>query len=110
MKFYRYDTEYYSYLDEYENILPSHPTLKLTEFFLAKETPKCWRIAYDWDTNLKYTKLVRKNARKKYAWPTKEEAAKSLLARKKKYVDILIEKLDNARMELNIAIALNDKQ
>jgi len=109
MKFYRYETKYYADLDEYENVGRAYPKLELTEFFLAKETPKCWRITYNWDTNLKYTKLVRKNARKKYAWPTKEEAAKSLLARKKKLVEILTKKLENARMELNIAKVLNEK-
>ena len=110
MKFYRYDVRYTCSLDEYDQVDISTPNLDLKEFFLVKETPKCWKIAYDWDTNLKHTKLIRKNSRKKYAYLTKEEAAKSFLARKTKYVKILTEKLNRAKLELNIAKTLNKKE
>jgi hypothetical protein len=108
-KFYRYDTKYYASLDEYENASGSYPQIELHELYLVKETEKCWRIAYDWDTNLRATKLVRKNARKKFAYPSKEEAANSFLIRKSKQLRILTEKLKRAEAELNIAMNLNKK-
>jgi hypothetical protein len=107
-KFYRYDAEYYSYLDEYENVHCSSPSLKLTEFNLVKETDKTWCISYEWDRDLRHTKLVRKKSKKKFAYLTIEEAKKAFLFRKRRQVSILTEKLKRAQMELNLAESLNN--
>ena len=107
-KFYRYDAEYYSYLDAYENAHCSSPSLKLTELNLVKETDKTWRISYDWDMDLRHTKLIRKKSKKKFAYPTIEEAKRAFLLRKQRQIKILTENLKRAKMELGLAESLNN--
>jgi hypothetical protein len=109
IKFYRYEAKYTASMDEFDNFSRSLPTLELTEFNLIKETPKSYRIAYEWDQDARHTKVMRKNARKKFACLTKEDAAKSFLLRKRRQVNILSERLNCAKMELNLAKQLNNE-
>lgn len=104
MKLYRYSAKYTSWVDEYDNVHTNFPTIELTEYKVIKETEKTWRITHDWDDfQSLWSKVVRKNARKKFAYPTKEEAAKSFLLRKNKQVKILEKQLSNAKYEQILA-------
>jgi hypothetical protein len=110
MKFYRYDVAtHFSFDPDTETSRYGGMSVNLHEFFLVKETPKCYRIAYNWDKSLIQTKLVKKIGKKKFAYPSKEEAAKSFLYRKQAHVRILKEKLHRAKSELQIAENLNEK-
>lgn len=96
-KLYRYEITSYVYYDDDLGPCRSCQKSQLRVFYVFKETEKSFRIAADWDKDGQYLKTVRKNARKKFAWPTEKEAAQSLLARKKKQIQILEEQLKRAK-------------
>lgn len=75
MLFYRYD----SYLWNTDFLGNVNIKIVLTTFDMIRETPKGYWI----DDNIR-EKWVSKTAKKRYAYPSKEEAMKSFLARKKR--------------------------
>lgn len=104
MKFYRYDAVSYVNPDSDDNYFGfSYQKLVLLEFYLVKETPYFYRVAYDWDKSLSCTKLVGKKTKKKFAHTTKEAAAEAFFFRKKRQVGILEEQLKRAKSALNMA-------
>ena len=93
MILYRYDSIYYE----------SGPRVDLEEFDMVKETLCGWWIKqagihYDYGK-----KWVSKTAKKRHAYPTKEEALISFKARKKRQISILKARLSGAEYELDIA-------
>ena len=76
---------------EYERSRFPSPTLICDEYDLFKETPKGYWIGYGHFGKLhsSWTKWVSKTARKRYAYPTKEEALVNFKARTKKRMEIL---------------------
>jgi hypothetical protein len=106
MKFYRYRAENSAVHDiDGELMTPSipNPYIVLEEYFLNRETPKGYWIGYEenGDGYLHSAfKWVSKTARKRYAYPTKEEALQSFIKRKEKQIKILKYQLSNAGMAL----------
>lgn len=89
MKFYRYEEMQY-----YQIGVKIH----LMEFDFIKETP-CgyWIKLFSFCDDKKW---VSKTAKKRFAYPTKEEALSSFIARKTRQIEILEAQLSNARMAL----------
>lgn len=107
MKFYRYEAVSYASLDhDGEYVRPSYPNVKivLTEFSLHKETPKGYRIGYGTlDSFHGDSRWVSKTAKKRYAYPTKEEAMTNYIKRTERRVSIL--KAQLLRVEIGLGQA-----
>lgn len=73
----------------------------LTELRVVRETPKC--VVLD---HYGYEKLVLKEARKRFAYPTVELAAESYRIRKSHQIAYLAARHDTARENLKAAKAL----
>lgn len=93
MKHYRYSDTYHA--------------ISLEIFNVIRETPCGYWIAPDWanDDDLKneFKKWVSKTSRKRYAYPTMEEAWKSYKLRKRRHTEVLEDQLEAARVRLNVA-------
>ncbi len=96
---YRYvNGRYAPMLDEFERPLGSgEPFLTLHEYTVLKHTPcGVWLSAGDYGL----PRFVLRDARKRFACPTKEEAAESFRARKAKEIRILRRQIANAEAAL----------
>jgi hypothetical protein len=95
MKFYRYETVEYAVMDsegEYMNPTYPNPKLEVREFNLFKETPKGYWIGYgsmNYGTLRSNGKWVSKTSKKRYAYPTKEEALNNFILRTEKRIKIM---------------------
>ena len=90
MKFYRYE-------NLYSNI---GVRVDLLEFYLIKETAKGYWIKHQWDVKEEYKRWVSKNGKKRFAYPTKEEALYNFKKRKERQIKILQSLLNNTKMAL----------
>lgn len=109
MKFYRYEAVEYATTDidgEYVNPIYPNPKLEIREFNLFKETPKGYWIGHmnpfghsisDW------RKWVSKTSKKRFAYPTKEEALVNFIKRTEKRLKILDWQLQVCRISINLA-------
>ena len=104
MKFYRYEAHEYAQHDiggEFISPIYSNPKLELREFVLKKETPKGYWIGYKyWNF---WKKWVSKTARKRYAYPTKEEAMTNYIKRTERRIVILKKQLEVSEIALSKA-------
>jgi hypothetical protein len=109
MKFYRYKGIQYATTDhngEYTSSYIPNPTLILEEYNLFKETDKGYWIYYG---SILPGKLrseaiwVSKTAKKRFAYPSKEQALQGYIKRTEKRVRILQYQLDSCQMLLNDA-------
>ncbi len=100
MKWYRYQERVFAnFPDDFESSRwPSTVRLQLQEFEVAKVTPKGVR--------LENGRFVLLEARKRFACPTKEEALKSYVARKRRQQGILNSQL----YQVARGIALAEKE
>ena len=93
--FYRYEARTYAVLGmdgDYESPKFPNPKIQLMTFNLHKETPKGYWIGYGFyaPDNLRANSTwVSKTARKRYAYPTKEEAMDNYIKRTEKRIKIL---------------------
>lgn len=73
--------------------------VRLSAFNVIKRTPKgCWiSIPFGWKP-----RWVSLEAKKRFAYPTKEEALKSFIARKRRQVSILSYQKERAEIALQI--------
>lgn len=92
MKFYRY----------YQYSTQGTIRVALSEFVMIKETPKGYWIAYK-EINPSEKKWVSKKARKRFAYPTKEQALQSFICRKNRQISILNNQLAAAAQAKRIA-------
>lgn len=104
--FYRYEAKDVAYAKDWdgEYIVPTFPNIRLhlKRFKVIKETANYYRIShYDFDS--KWSKLVSKTARKKYAYLTKVEALQNYKLRTERYINILKKQLVYAEMGLDAA-------
>ena len=91
--------------------------IKYEELTMIKETPKGYWLAYG-NVSENFIKQaleskepwrsfgfiwVSKTAKKRYAYPTKEEARESFIIRSRKYIQILKSRLENRKMLLKMA-------
>ena len=103
MKFYRYETVTYASGDEY---FESHGITKLEirEYNLYKETPKGYWIGYGYLGKLSSKgKWVSKTSKKRYAYPTKEEAIVNYIKRTEKRIGFLNNNLHQCKKGIELA-------
>ena len=81
--------EFYRYID-------SSSTIHLDVWYGRRETPKGWWIAWDTYIDKKYWKWVSKTSRKRFAYPTREEAWTSFRLRKDRQNAILQQQLETS--------------
>lgn len=116
MKFYRYDIVNYAVHDaDGELVSPTYPNpkLELSVYTLHKETPKGYWIGYG-DTILGSirccSRWVSKTSKKRYAYPTQEEALKSFIFRQKYALKILEHQILNRKFALQDAEIMYEKE
>lgn len=91
MTFYRYEDKQFAGSED--SMLPGPVQIYLSKFFLIRETPKGWHIGTSSPAIMKElgsseTHWVSKTAKKRHAYPTKEEAWISFQARKTRQLTI----------------------
>lgn len=101
-KFYRYEIKDKT---NSEIFFLANAELSLIKFALRKETPKGYWIARRYsDTSISsFKQWVSKTSKKRYAYPTKEEALKNFLLRTKRRVKILSHQLNISEIGISIA-------
>lgn len=120
MKFYRYiirtyasmhDDDYHSHMSMKFNY--SNTKLELEEFDLIKETPKGYWIGlylnpyYD---DPFWKKWIPKESKKRFAYPTKEEALENYIKRTESRIKILKSQIMESETGLRRAKELKEKQ
>jgi hypothetical protein len=105
MEFYRYVSREYAVLDfegEYTSPLFPNPKIILQTLNLVKETPKGYWICYgDPNSNLSISKKwVSKTSKKRYAYPTLEEALQSFIKRNESMLKILTWKIEVCKINI----------
>lgn len=107
--FYRYEARTYAVLDrdgDYVSPLFPDPKIELMTFNLHKETPKGYWIGhglYAPDNLRANSTWVSKTAKKRYAYPTKEEAMNNYLKRTERRIKILKNELLTCEIALRKA-------
>ena len=102
-QFFRYEwQEYASHDYDGELISPlfPNPKLELRTYDLIKETEKGYWIGYK---GFSFKKWIPKKSKKRYAYPTKEEALQNFIARTKRRVDILKRQIDCCKIAISLA-------
>jgi hypothetical protein len=100
-RWYRYEIVRYSNgVDEFDDPLPGHSVaVEVRDFMVLRHTPKgVWIETWAGDK-----RFVLKDARKRYACPTKEEALDSFIARQRRRVSILEAQAQDSRIGMQIA-------
>ncbi len=110
MEFYRYESYQQGGVDE-DSYFPPTVRVSLSTLNLVKETPKGYWICFG-DPKQYYgdKRWVSKTSRKRYAYPTKEEALNGFIFRKKRQVRILKAILDIAQTSLELGLELQKKE
>lgn len=107
MIFYRYEAVQYANIDhdgEYVRPYYPNPTIELRKYNLHKETLKGYWIGYGHPDGFHGdSRWVSKTARKRYAYPTKEEAMLNYIKRTKRRIEILRAQLKISEIALNKA-------
>jgi hypothetical protein len=111
MKYYRYEIVEYAVTDidgEYISSPYPNPKLEVKEYETIKETPKGYWISYHPYkdlSNWKYywKKWVSKTSKKKFAYPTKEDALVNFIKRTERRIEILDRQLQTCKISLNLA-------
>ena len=92
MKFYRYEAREYASLDmdgDYVSSPIPNPKLELREYRLIKETPKGYWIGFEGFHSDVWKKWVSKTSRRRFAYPTNEEALENYIKRTQRRIKIL---------------------
>jgi hypothetical protein len=103
-RWYRYEIVRYSNgVDEFDDPLPGHSVaVEVRDFMVSRHTPKgAWIKTYSGDE-----RFVLKDARKRYACPTKEEALDSFIARQRRRISILEAQAEDSKIGIRIAEGL----
>ena len=109
LQFYRYEWREYASLDydgEYCSPKFPNPSLTYSTFNLVKETPKGYWISYGWYKSSKLrgrAKWVSKTARKRFAYPSKEEALNNFIKRQERRIRILDHQLNCCKIAVQKA-------
>lgn len=109
MNFYRYEAQEYASMSDVDNeygtsllSLP-HVKLKISEYVVIRETPKGYWIGVKGFSSF-WSKWVSKTARKRYAYPTREEALNNFIKRTEKRIKILNHQLLCSQIALDLGI------
>lgn len=92
---YRVNEHRYASVNEFGETENSYTELSLDRYPVIKHTPKGVWIARYYDK-----KFILKSAKKQWACPTEEQAKASYVARKKRQIKILSNKLNEVRVFL----------
>jgi predicted metal-binding protein len=106
---YRYIEVQYAHIDpDTERVSASSVHLQVQEFVVDRHTPKCvvLRRTFGEFTSTQ-THVVRRDAHKRFAYPTRAEALASFKARKAAQIRILEAQLGRARQALGQASMLD---
>lgn len=114
MEFYRYEAIVYATMSNddgdygYSELFRSRPKMVLHTYNLHKETPKGYWIGYGHPDNgyQSHSRWVSKTAKKRYAYPTKEEALTNYIKRTERRVKILKTQLSDTEYGLAAAKVL----
>jgi len=114
MKFYRYEAVVYASMSNddgdygYSKLFRDRPKMVLHTYNLHKETLKGYWIGYGHPNNgyQSHSKWVSKTAKKRYAYPTKEEAMINYIKRTERRIGILKAQLQNSEDGLLAAKAM----
>ena len=105
MKFYRYEAREYAQLDQFGDFISSkfpNPKIVFIEYNLYKETNKGYWIGfgsfYEGSSLRSNAKWIPKTSKKRFAYPTKEEAINNFIKRTEKRISILSNQLDSAKI------------
>lgn len=112
MKFYRYEAREYASLDvdgEFVSPIIPNPKLELSKYRLIKETPKGYWIGLESFHSDIWKKWVSKTSRKRFAYPSKEEALAAYIKRTEKRVKILKRQIRSCEITLGFAESLVNK-
>jgi hypothetical protein len=108
MEFYRYEWHEYAKMGIDEEImLPRfpNPTVELHTYILLKETKRgYWICMKNWNL---WKKWIPKKSKKRFAYPTIEEAKNNFILRTKKRIRILQRTVDCCKIALNLIDKLN---
>jgi hypothetical protein len=114
VEFYRYDAQKYTLSDSPDTIfgLSIFPSIKLSVFVGVKETEKGYWIKDKGLVDMSGIKprWISKTSRKRFAYPTKEEALNSFVIRTHRRVSILEEEFDFAKTALRLGKEMLEKQ
>jgi hypothetical protein len=107
-KFYRYEAVEYASMGidgEYERSRIPNPKIELRTYNLFKETPKGYWIGYGflYQGLRSIGKWVPKEAKKRYAYPTKQEAMVNFIKRNEYRIRILKHQLWACEMAVSTA-------
>jgi hypothetical protein len=113
-EFYRYESIEYATIGvdgEYTTSSIPNPKINLITLNLFRETPKGYWIGYG-DLNGFHSsqKWVSKTARKRYAYPTKEEALNNFIKRNEKRIKILSRQVSVCQIVVEEAKQILSKQ
>ena len=105
--FYRYTAEQFASMGidgEYSPSVIPNPTLILNEYNLHKETPKGYWIGYgDLESYRSNSRWVSKTGKKRFAYPTKEEALINFIKRNEMRVKILKRQTWSCEIAIDLA-------
>ena len=95
--------EFYRYHEWHQTVgFGGHTVhIDVEEFTLVKETPKGYWIKHKWDHFNDHKRWVSKTARKRHAYPAKDEAWVNFKARKSKQQKILKNQLSRVEATCN---------
>jgi len=118
MEFYRYKAVVYASMSNddgdygYSKSFSRRPTMVLTTLNLHKETPKGYWIGYGHPDNglQSHSRWVSKTAKKRYAYPTKEEALTNYIKRTERRIGILKAHLEDSEYGLKLAQELEKSE
>ncbi len=94
---YRLEVVVYSYVDEWENAYSGRPKAEWQQYEVIKTTPKGVWLKKGWWGQKRF---VLRDAKKRFACPTKAEAKESFISRKKRQISILTTQLNSAKEAL----------
>jgi len=103
MEFYRYEYREYATLGidgEFSSPLFPNPKLELLTLVLCKETVRGYWIGY---TNSSTLKWISKTSKKRYAYPSKEQALLNFRLRTERRIRILTHQLDCCKIALSLS-------
>jgi hypothetical protein len=96
---YRLEVVTYSHLDEWENVYFDRPQVSWREYEVVKTTPKGVWVTL---TYFGEKRFILRDAKKRFACPTKAEAKESFIFRKKRHIKILTAQLKEAQEALRV--------
>ena len=107
MNFYRYEIIEYAVTGADGEYVDSHfpnPKVEVREYELLRETPKGYWVGYGSFGYSQYSwkKWVSKTTKKRFAYPTKEEAMVNFIKRTEKRAKILERQLQVCNISLNL--------